>query len=360
MRWFGTFLVAAILSAPSVIGQAALPQAQPIDPFEAIANAFLTYSVVGLGEGAHRGEQDYAFRLALIRDPRVAARANDIVFECGNSRYQDVMDRYVRGDEVPNAILRRTWEDSIVATTECDSVVYRDFFAAVRAANAGKPTDRQWRVLLGGPPIDWDAVTSFDDITRFEADRDRFAADLIRQEVVAKGRRALVLYGRMHMLLRNERANYESAEWLVAQLEAQRVPVFKIWTAVGGLDLSAIQDDVRSWPVPRLALLRGTRLGAADFNSYFPSDGRLAVRDGKVVPIPREQWRPMPMENLVDAVLYLGRTVTYAPIPIELCSDRVYLDMRFRRLALVPGGESDIDQLKRNCANRTALAPSGR
>src|SRR5688572_1944478 len=117
MYWFRTVVASAILWAPPAFGQALLPAARPVDPFEAIADALTTYRVVGLGEGAHRGEQDHAFRLALVRHARVAERAQDIVTECGNSRYQDVMDRYIRGDEVPQAQLRRTWEDSIDATT---------------------------------------------------------------------------------------------------------------------------------------------------------------------------------------------------------------------------------------------------
>jgi hypothetical protein len=260
------------------------------------------------------------------------------------------MDRYIRGEEVASTLLRRTWEDSIVATTICDSTVYRDFFAAVRQVNASRPKDQQWRVLLGGPPIDWESVKTFDDITKFEADRDRFAVELIRREVLAKRRRALIMYGRVHMLLRNERDNYESASSLTAQLEAGGVSVFKIWTAAGGFDLAAIQEDVRSWRIPSLVRIRGTRMGAADFMSYFPSDGRLAIQDGKVVTIPRDQWRPMPMENLVDAVLYLGRTVTYARIPAELCDDSGYLEMRRRRLSLVPDGQAEMDRLKQSCA----------
>jgi hypothetical protein len=58
------------------------------------------------------------------------------------------------------------------------------------------------------------------------------------------------------------------------------------------------------------------------------------------------------MERLVDAVLYLGPTVTYARIPPELCNDSAYLDMRFKRLSLIPGGQSEIDRLKQNCVAR--------
>ncbi len=34
---------------------------------------------------------------------------NDIVVEFGNSTYQDVIDRFLRGDEIPNEILKRAW-----------------------------------------------------------------------------------------------------------------------------------------------------------------------------------------------------------------------------------------------------------
>jgi hypothetical protein len=350
MRYITALFVLTMFSAAVASAQGGLPPAMPEDPIDAIVEALATYRVIGLGEGAHRGEQDQVFRLALIRDARVKQRAQDIVTECGNSRYQDVMDRYIRGEEVPYALLRRTWEDSIVATTICDSSVYKDFFAAVREVNAGSRPEQQWRILLGSPPLEWDRVKTFNDIANAEAGRDAFAADLIRREVLAKGRRALVMFGRIHMLLRNERDNYESGNWLVAQLEEQGEPVFKIWTAVGGLDLGSIQEDIRS--VPTLARIRGSRLGAADLMSYFASDGRLTMRDGRVTPVPREQWRSMPMERLVDAVLYLGPTATYARIPTELCDDQAYLDMRIKRLSLMPDGESEIDRLKQNCSAR--------
>lgn len=323
--------------------------AVPVEPIGAIADALRTYRVIGLGEGAHRGEQDAAFRRALIADRRVVERANDLVTECGNSRYQSLIDRYTRGDDVPHAMLRRVWEDSIVATPICDSPVYQNFYREVREVNAQLPRERQWRVLLGGPPIDWDAVQTFDDITKFEGGRDAFVVDLIRREVLARNRRAIVMYGRIHIAAKNERTNYESGGYLAAQLEREGVPVFKIWTAIAGSDLGTIQADVPTWRIPSLALIRGTRLGAADFMAYFPSDGRLRMRDGKVVRIPREEWLPMRMEDQVDAVLYLGRALTYSPLPRELCGDEAYLEMRFRRLALTPEGPGEIAQLKQYC-----------
>jgi len=58
--------------------------------------------------------------------------------------------------------------------------------------------------------------------------------------------------------------------------------------------------------MPSLAILRETLLGAADFTFYFPSEDRFRVQDGQHTPIPRAEWRNLPMEDQFDAVLYLG------------------------------------------------------
>ena len=49
--------------------------------------------------------------MSLVRDLRVPAAMNDIVIETASARYQDVLDRFVRGDEVARDVLRKAWED---------------------------------------------------------------------------------------------------------------------------------------------------------------------------------------------------------------------------------------------------------
>jgi hypothetical protein len=65
--------------------------------------------------------------------------------------------------------------------------------------NRSIPQERQVRILLGDPPFDWEKATR-DEWLR--VDRDGFAADLIRREVLAKQRHALVIYGDTHLLRR--------------------------------------------------------------------------------------------------------------------------------------------------------------
>lgn len=107
-----------------------------------------------VGEGPHGNEQGHAFRLALIRDRRFAASVNDIVVEFGSARYQDLMDRFVNGGDVPAQELRRAWQDTTVTTAVWDRPIYEEFFRAVRDVNAALPPGRRLRVLLGDAPID--------------------------------------------------------------------------------------------------------------------------------------------------------------------------------------------------------------
>ena len=116
----------------------------------------------------HGIEQRHRFHLSLIRDPRFASLVNDIVEECGNARFQDRIDRFVAGKDVPDAELRRVWEDTISAAPNCDLPMYEDV------------------------PIVWEDVKAFDDIVQWDEQRFGHMADVVRREVVAKGRRAPV------------------------------------------------------------------------------------------------------------------------------------------------------------------------
>src|SRR6188472_2591572 len=132
-------LVVAVVLATGVLTShaqdAARVPAVRVDPISAIIDAFAMHPVVALGEGPHGNEQGHAFRLALIRDPRFAARVNDIVVEFGNSRYQDLMDRVVRGEDVHKDSLRQAWQNTTQPDTSWDVPIYEEFFRAVRAVN---------------------------------------------------------------------------------------------------------------------------------------------------------------------------------------------------------------------------------
>ena len=295
-----------------------LPPAAPTEPISAILGRFQSYDVVALGEGSHGDLNSLKFRLALIRDPRFPNVVNDIVVEAGNGRYQERIDAYVRGDDVPAAIVREACRNTTNPNTGPDYPSFEEIFHAVRAVNLKLPSERRIRILLGDPPFDWSQVRAVADLARpggiLTPDRDPFVANLVLRESIAKKRRALIVYGDGHY----RRSDKTS---LISHLENGGAKVFSIWTTTAA-GLSFWQSDAYSWPVPSLAPVRGTVLGSA------------------MVPM----WHPLSLEKQVDAVLNLG---LFAPgsIPREYCDDPDYMKMRLFRMDLRGEG----DGLRRFC-----------
>ena len=315
----GLFYRAAMLVALMIVtsnaqqGDKQKP-AVALEPIKAILEAFRAHALVGLGD-PHGNEQISAFRISLIRDPRFAGTVNDIVVEFGNSRYQDVIDRFVRGEEVPYELLRQVWQNTTQVEYGWDLPIYEDFFRAVREVNASIPPSRQLRILLGDPPIDWKHVHGIEDLQKW-LNRDEHLAEVIRREVLNKNRHALVIYGDAHLL--------KSGGMFAIHPETR-------------LDLTALQLDIGSWPRPSLTMIQDTSLGFANYGSKH-------------------------MQDLFDAVLYLGppSAMTMSRLSPRLCSDRGYMEMRLGRLALLPTPPGVLstasERLKGYCANPNGTA----
>jgi hypothetical protein len=314
-------LIAAVafVSVPAtlLVGHAQSKPAVPVEPITAILDAFKTHQIVALGEGAHGNEQGHAFRLSLIRDRRFAEVVNDLVVEFGNSRYQDVIDRFTGGSDVPYDSLRKAWQDTTQPHDVWDRPIYEEFFRAVRELNRILPEERQLRVLLGDPPVNWDSGEPMLDgkPSMGTLERDPHAADLIRREVLAKNRRALVIYGDNHL--------FRAGRSLVSLVESTAgVRVFTIGNAQGTRfeDVAGLQPNITLWPIPSLASIRGTVIDAKQLVFY-------------------------------DAVLYLGSpsAITLSGLSPALCADAEYMQMRLKRMALVKGLQRMSDQLKQHC-----------
>jgi hypothetical protein len=305
----------------------------PVEPVGAIVDAFKSHQLVALAD-PHGNVQINAVRLSLIRDPRFAATVNDIVVEFGNARYQERMDRFVRGEDVAEDSLREVWQNTTIPNIGWDRPIYEEFFRAVRTVNASLPSARRLRVLLGDPPIDWSTVRTTDDLMKWMNDRDTYPADLIRREVLAKQRRALLIYGGGHF----PRIDPGTLVSLVEK--ASNTRVFTVWTDTD-TDLPALQANVATWAAPSLVLLRDTLLGTAPFTTIFPVRG--------------DQLRAMRIEDQFDAWLYLGprSSLKTSPLAPAHCLDAAYMEMRTSRMKLLPGPPGAPDpgeQLKRYCA----------
>ncbi len=328
----------------------------PTEPVAALLDAFRTHDIVALTD-PHGSEQVQTLLLSLIRDPRFPATVNDIVIEAASVRYQDAIDRFVRGDDVSREALRKAWDEHTVPNNL--GVHAEEILRAVRAINASLAVGQRVRVLAGDPPIDWPNIVSRQDHFRWIELRDSSPADVIRRQVLDRGRRALVIYGQGHLQRAQIEINYDMSTWqsqtLVSLLERDpTVRLFNVWTLRdSGVPLP---DGVTSWPTPSLSLLRGTTLGARDFGTFsrgLGNGGRVGFRNGQLAPIPRTDWKAMRMEDQFDALLYLGspESFTNVAMPASLCQDSTFIANRIERLGrFAPPVEAE--SLRKSCGLR--------
>jgi len=151
--------------------------------------AFDRVDVVALGE-AHERKVDSDLRIALVRHPDFARRVRSIAIECGSTSEQPTLDRYINGENVSRAQLERVWKTTTQAANGfCDHAVYTDFLAAVRDVNSNLPADARIRVL-GGDPGPGDSRS-----------REAAAIAVLREPVLRRGGKALLIYGAAHFYL---------------------------------------------------------------------------------------------------------------------------------------------------------------
>lgn len=293
----------------------------PAEPaIAAVLAAFARYEVVAINAGHGMKDID-DFLLALVRDPRFPDEVNDIAVECGNSRYQPVLDRYIAGMEVPFTEVRKVWRNTTQAMCSY-SAFYEQLFPLVRAINQRLPPNKRLRVLAGDPPIDWDQVKTSDDATRRYFQRDETIAAVMEKEVLAKHRKALMLFGTFHLM-------HGQATNAVSTYEKTYPHVTFVISDLGTYDTSRFA----AWPNPSLVPTKGTWLGALSPSDIWPPGIRILdckVQDG----LPPELRRPV--EEVVDAFLYLGpRDLRLLePVPADVVLDDEYMAELQRREAL--------------------------
>src|SRR2546430_9217087 len=151
-----------------------------------LISAFDEADIVALGE-AHGRRLDSDLRIALVRHPDFAKKVRSVVVEFGSTTEQSTLDRYIRGENVSRAQLEQVWKTTTQAHNGVwDSPIYADFFAAVRDVNSRLPADARIRVF-GGDPGPGD-----------NRSRETAAVAVVKEQVLEKHGKALVIYGAAH------------------------------------------------------------------------------------------------------------------------------------------------------------------
>jgi hypothetical protein len=288
---------------------------KPVDAQTAILAAFDKYDVVA-GLGVTNKETDDLI-LALIRNPAFAAKVNDIAVECSNSLYQPILDRYIAGEDVPLSAVRPVWRNT--TQPSCGfSAFYEELFPLVRRINQTLPPARRLRMLACDPPIDWSKITKPDDARPFMA-RDESITAVMESQVLAKHRKALMLYGIGHVrhglktAVGMYEARYPHATYVVADYHG-----FGEGTLLARFN-NALEKRMMSWPAPSLVQMQDSWLTDLPC-AYF--DDRLSASSCRGY-------------SGVDALLYVGPRdlLLYEPIPAGIVLDTAYMSELRRRAA---------------------------
>lgn len=299
----------------------------------AILHAFLDHRVVAVAD-VDQLEQNHAFIASVIGDTTFVLRAGNIVVEWGNARYQNILDRYLAGDSVARSELQQIWRNTAGGIGPAwEAPIYEGFFRTVRAINRGRSDARRLRVWLGDPPIDWSTVRSPCDVIDWVARRDSNIARLVRERVIARGGRTLLVAGSRHVLRGLTRPDEDEGLNAVALLERQNNErVFVVLPHRGFVRVAdSLEQRLGTWSAPALARLEGTWLGAVDAQVAFPPGRVISVNiDGK---IEKDPFEHLQLADLADAYLYLGPSLLLrrSRMPNEVLADSTFMAELERR-----------------------------
>lgn len=321
---------------------------------EGIFAAFEEHPLVGLGD-AHALAEEGAFYERLIRDPRFAATVGNVVFESASATHQVVLDRYLSGEDIAASEVRKVWFDA-VGWAAPPTAMYGKFLAAVREVNGNLPKERRIKVWAGSPPADWAIIRSREDYDRVNDLRDSHARGIIDDQILKRGRKALLIYGPLHFAFLPS-PPFPPGVGLRRGIEAARpgsLFVVHPYTGFFQSDCSLkFESDTRWPPNSLIGPVRGTSLEA-----LLLSPGCSVVAP----PRPAPGAPPTPPEVLAriqapflrigagadaDAILYLGPAgdLTRSPDDPALSNDHTLADEIRRRLPIVGGSPAFMDQL---------------
>jgi hypothetical protein len=287
---------------------------------------FQSHPLIGLGD-YHGLAQEEDFFTALIRDKRFAENVGNVVVEFGDAAQQNTLDRYLAGEDVPYDQLRRVWSDVVGWTPTVTAMGYINFYAQVRALNLGLPTEHRIHVWLGDPPVDWSQIKTKEDLSPSLNDRNRYPAEIIKTQILAKNKKALVIYGDFHL---------HGSGSLRDQVDSIRPSAFFVLTPYTGYDEGlcsrCFEQTARNWPQPALATSAGeTNLEYALLAQGCNVMSWAAISPANATETEKAKAIADMKERLsggtADALLYLGpaASLTRSPEFPDL-----YLDLKFR------------------------------
>ena len=301
--FFATILL-ALTSICSAQGNPKLENATAAAP-----RAAETHDIVMFGE-IHGNKQEYEWLRSLVLTPEFADHVDDIVMEFGNSLYQKSVDRYVSGEDVPFEQVQKAWLNTVGAIGP-PSPVYASLYLAVRETNLKRRGKHQIRILCGDPYIDWEKVKDREDIAPYLSNRDQWYTEVVKDEVLAKHHRALLIMGSGHFLRAG--VHFPGGQRTFSIEQQMREAGARTYLIVSGTNVIGGYDDLDHrfdrWPAPVIVSLADNWVGelpALPVTLGGAEGPHRLMRSASGANAPPPPPPPVKLKDSADALLYLG------------------------------------------------------
>jgi hypothetical protein len=326
--FLSALMIVSTLSLPTRAGEHGGSSNAAIDILFGTAEKL---DMLALGE-SHWSLPEHHFLKELLLDPRFPKVFPTIIVEFGNALYQGTIDRYLTGENVSSRDLNMVWQDTTMPRA-WDSPLYAEFFDTVREVNKRLPQIKKLRVFLGDPPIDWSKVKNAAEFKKF-MDRDAFYAEVMARNCGRE--RCLLICGSEHFHWKDPLANLRPPSAHKNALEYYRTTVGNAKRIESVLPIYSQSKIFTQNSVPSLLSTHAPPLGTMRFGQVDQSPVMILKQvDGETKPVEVRADDTLPISDVVDWVLYLGKADQQSEPPPSLYQDRTYVRELYRRSKIV-------------------------
>lgn len=292
-----------------------------------IIQNFQNHNIIGLGEGGHHLENSHQFFQKMFDNKKIQETIDIVIVEFASSDQQDLLDRYILGEDVTFNELRKVWRES----TQCigrfgEATIYFELLQKIRNVNFSLPENNKIRVLGGDPSIDWKAVRSLEDYNKSNSQRDIFPAELAIKYGINRSMKVLVIYAEFHMtkIIGKTASGHPSITTYVNDKYPGAMKVI----AVLDTQKYQLEEQTKTWPLYSIIDIDTEEIGKLPAEKYLTE---LFNKSGRVILFEYHQ-----IKELFDAFLYIGSSESWKRVdfPKSVFSDNEWNELNRRRQIL--------------------------
>lgn len=302
-----------------------------------IIQAFKKCNIIGLGEGRHHLENSHQFFKKMFDNKIIQETINIVIVEFANTNYQDILDRYIFGEEVPINELRKVWRESTQSIERFgEATIYFELLKKIRTLNLSLSKNNKIRVLGGDPPIDWKTVRSLKDYNKSNSQRDIYPAELAIEYGVNRSMKVLVIYAEYHITKMMDKTASDQPS-ITAYVNNRYPGAMKVIAVLNPQEFQ-LEEQTKNCPLYSIIDFSMGEIGNLPAEKYFT---QIFNKDGKVT-----LFEGCKVKELFDAFLYIGPPESWrqVDIPRSVFTVNEWKELNRRRLML--GAEPFDDNLR--------------